>query len=103
MRASKGWSKNHQECTGACELLLDRTMVTTSILLAGLPEGEPKSSDEHALKRCAVDRPDHRPMMPRFTPIMAACVRSFARSFESIFFTRLFTVSSLIQSCAAIS
>jgi hypothetical protein len=41
-------------------------------------------------------------MMPRFTPIMAACVRSLAPSLERMFFTRLFTVSSVIDSWDAI-
>src|SRR5262249_4061297 len=42
------------------------------------------------------------PMMPRFSPMMAACVRSFAPSFERMILTRLLTVSSEIDSCAAI-
>ena len=42
-------------------------------------------------------------MMPRFTPIMAAWVRSFAPNLERMFRTWPFTVSSLTDSCSAIS
>ena len=37
-------------------------------------------------------------MMPRFNPIMAACVRSLAPNLERMFLTRLLTVSSVIES-----
>jgi hypothetical protein len=37
-------------------------------------------------------------MIPLFNPIMAAWVRSFAPNFERMFLTRLFTVSSVIES-----
>ena len=42
-------------------------------------------------------------MIPRFRPIMAAWVRSLAPSLERMFRTWPLTVSSLIESCAAIS
>jgi hypothetical protein len=42
-------------------------------------------------------------MIPRLSPIMAAWVRSLARNLPRMFFTRPFTVSSVIESCAAIS
>ena len=42
-------------------------------------------------------------MIPRLTPIIAACVRSLAPSFARIFFTRPFTVSSVTERRAAIS
>src|SRR5262249_1332370 len=58
------------------------------------------------LKRGAPDTLSSRqasvPMMPRFSPMRAACVRSFAPSFERMILTRLLTVSSEIDSCAAI-
>jgi hypothetical protein len=37
------------------------------------------------------------PMIPRFTPIIAAWVRSFASNFERMFLTRPLTVSSVIE------
>jgi hypothetical protein len=37
-------------------------------------------------------------IMPRFKPIIAACVRSLAPSLERMFFTRPLTVSSVIES-----
>jgi len=37
-------------------------------------------------------------MIPLFKPIIAACVRSLAPSLERMFLTRLFTVSSVIES-----
>ena len=37
-------------------------------------------------------------MMPRFTPIMAAWVRSLAPNLDKMFLTRLLTVSSVIES-----
>src|SRR5260370_3452070 len=42
-------------------------------------------------------------MIPRLSPIMAAWVRSLAPSLERIFRTWPFTVSSLVESCAAIT
>jgi hypothetical protein len=41
-------------------------------------------------------------MMPRFKPIIAACVRSLAPSLERMFLTRPLTVSSVIESWSAI-
>jgi len=41
-------------------------------------------------------------MMPRFSPIIAACVRSWAPNFERIFLTRDLTVSSVIDNWSAI-
>src|SRR5262249_37425893 len=41
-------------------------------------------------------------MIPRLSPIMAAWVRSLAPSFERMFLTRPFTVSSVIDSTSAI-
>ncbi len=37
-------------------------------------------------------------IIPRFNPIMAACVRSLAPNLERIFLTRPLTVSSVIES-----
>ena len=37
-------------------------------------------------------------MIPLFNPIIAAWVRSLAPNFERMFLTRLFTVSSVIES-----
>ena len=41
-------------------------------------------------------------MIPRFSPIIAACVRSLAPNFERMHLTRLFTVSSVMESWSAI-
>jgi hypothetical protein len=41
-------------------------------------------------------------MIPRFTPIIAAWVRSFAPSLDRMFLTRPFTVSSVMESSEAI-
>ena len=41
-------------------------------------------------------------IIPRLIPIIAACVRSFARNFERMFLTRPLTVSSVTESSAAI-
>jgi len=41
--------------------------------------------------------------MPRFNPMVTACVRSLARSFDRIFVTWLLTVSSVMAILAAIS
>ena len=45
---------------------------------------------------------DYSSMMPRFNPMVTAWVRSFAPNLSRMFFTRLLTVSSVIESCAAI-
>ena len=37
-------------------------------------------------------------MIPRFNPIIAACVRSSAPNLERMHLTRLFTVSSVVES-----
>jgi hypothetical protein len=37
-------------------------------------------------------------MMPRFSPIVAACVRSFAPNLDRMLWILLFTVSSVIES-----
>src|SRR5258708_27095102 len=42
-------------------------------------------------------------MIPRFSPIVTACVRSFAPSFERMFLTCPLTVSSVIDNFSAIS
>ena len=42
-------------------------------------------------------------MIPRFSAIVTACVRSFALSLSRILLTWLFTVSSVMASRAAIS
>lgn len=47
--------------------------------------------------------PGQNSMIPRLSPIIAEWVRSLAPSFERMLRTRPFTVSSLIESCAAIS
>jgi hypothetical protein len=41
---------------------------------------------------------DQRPMIPRFKPIIAAWVRSFAPNLERMFLTLPFTVSSVMES-----
>jgi hypothetical protein len=41
-------------------------------------------------------------MIPRFRPITAAWVRSLARNLDRMFLIWLLTVSSLMESCAAI-
>ena len=43
-------------------------------------------------------RENYSSMIPLFSPIIAAWVRSFAPNFERMFLTRLFTVSSVIES-----
>jgi hypothetical protein len=37
-------------------------------------------------------------MMPRFSPIVAVCVRSFAPNLDGMLLTLLYTVSSAIES-----
>ena len=37
-------------------------------------------------------------MMPRFSPIVTACVRSFAPNFDRMLLTLLLTVSSVTES-----
>jgi hypothetical protein len=41
---------------------------------------------------------NYSPMIPRFNPIIAACVRSLAPNLERMFLTRPLTVSSVIES-----
>ena len=43
-------------------------------------------------------RENYNSMIPLFSPIIAAWVRSLAPNFERMFLTRLFTVSSVIES-----
>ena len=43
-------------------------------------------------------RENYSSMIPLFSPIIAAWVRSFALNFERMLLTRLFTVSSVIES-----
>ena len=63
-----------------------------------------KSCDRHSLEVCKDLRSSRRrggnysSMIPLFKPIIAAWVRSLAPNFERMFLTRLFTVSSVIES-----